>query len=179
MIDDETKLKLYMLIASRYKDLINEKEHKSISEIRMKCSPYREQIKKLKQKIIGNVVNYSYESDFAHVADRVLDYVKEIKNFELLISFWMDFGEIDEIKAANPLDKAIIATALLRALDSPNARVAATKKNRFYVRFEYNGKKYLINPQNGSMISGDDVDKMLKDEGVSYEFNDLVFETNE
>ncbi len=168
-----------MLIASRYKALISEKEQKNISEIRQRCSPYGEFVKKLKERLAGNVVNYSYEQDFLHAVERVLEYSRTIKNFELLITFWMTFEEIDEIKAANPMDKSILITALLRAFGSENVRVLVTKNNRSYVSFDQSNKKYVVIPESGSLLVGDDANKLIEDNPLAYSFSDLIYESYE
>ena len=179
MIDNETKLKIYMLIVSRYKQSISEKEQKSITEIRQRCSPYSDFIKKLKERLVGEVINYSYENDFLHAVERVLDYARSIKNFELLIPFWMNFEEIDEIKAASPIDKAVLIVALLRVFGSESARVFVTKSKRNYASFEYKEKKYIIIPESGSLLVGDDADKTIREDPLAYAFSDLLFESYE
>ena len=179
MIDNETKLKIYMLIVSRYKQSISEKEQKSITEIRERCSPYNDFIKKLKERLVGEVVNYSYEQDFLHAVERILEYSRSIKNFELLIQFWMNFEEIDEIKAANTLDKAILIVALLRVFCSEKARVLVTKNKRNYAGFEYKDKRYLITPETGSLLVGEDAEKIIQNDPLAYSFSDLLFESYE
>ncbi len=179
MIDNETKLKIYMLIVSRYKQSISEKEQKSITEIRQQCSPYNDFTKKLKERLVGEIVNYSYEQDFLHAVERILEFSRSIKNFELLIPFWMTFEEIDEIKAASPMDKAIMVTAMLRVFGSENARVLVTKSKHNYVSFEYKEKKYIITPETGSLLVGEDVDKIIQNDPLAYSFSDLLFESYE
>lgn len=178
MTDNEIRLKVYMLIASRYKQLISEKEQKNISEIRQRCSPYADFVKKLRERLAGNA-NYAYPGGFLHAVERILEYVRTVKNLELLITFWMDFEEIDEIRAASTMDKALLITALLRAFDSQNARVAVTKGSRSYVCFEHEGKKYAITPETGSLFVDGDVDKLFNSDSIAYSFNDLVYENYE
>ncbi|MDO8554251.1 MAG: hypothetical protein Q7S22_05565 [Candidatus Micrarchaeota archaeon] len=176
-IDTETKLKLYMLIVSRYKDLIAKQEEQNITELRQRCSPYTDFIKNLKDQLIARLPVYDYKTNFSQALPLILDYIESIHNFELSIPFWMSFEEIVEIKAAHPMDKAILLTALLRAIDTPNVKVLLAKNKRVFVSFEHKNVKHIIIPETCSTLSGEDMDKILKENSLEYEFNDLIFET--
>jgi len=182
-IDLETKLKLYMLIVNRYKNFVSQQEQRSITEIRQRCSPYDDFIKKLNDRLLLQVnlnpQNYDYNKHFMQVIHRVLEYSRSIKNFEFLITFWMSHEEIDELKAAHPMDKSLLITALLRASNSPNVHIAVTKSKRHYVLFEYNNEKYMIVPESGSLLVGEDVTKIFNSDPLSYTFNDLFFQSYE
>lgn len=178
-IDTDTKLKLYMLIISRYKDIIAKQEEKNITEIRQRCSPYTDFIKNLKEQLIARLPVYDYQKNFSQALPLILDYIESIKNFELSIPFWMTFEEINEIKAAHPMDKAILLTALLRSLDVPNAKVLVGKNKRVFVSFEHKNVKHILVPETCSTLSGEDMDKLLKENPLEYEFNDLLFESYE
>ena len=178
-IDTETKLKLYMLIVSRYKDLISKQEEQNITEIRQRCSPYNDYVRSLKERLIARLPVYEFKKNFSQALPLILDYIESIQNFELSIPFWMTFNEIEEIKAAHPMDKAILLTALLRSLDVPNAKVLSAKNKRVFVSFEHKGEKHLIIPETCSTFSGEDMDKLLKENPLEYEFNDLLFESYE
>ncbi len=174
MVDLETKLKIYMLIVSRYKNLISKSEEKSITEIRERCSPHQDFIKLLKTRLAPHEP-YSYASDFLSAVDRVLGYSRSIQNIELLLTFWMDFKDIDTIKASNLMDKALLITALLRAFGSESARIFVTKKT-LYVGFEYRGL-HMILVESGMLLSGEPVRVRLQSDPPLYSFNDLSYET--
>ena len=178
-IDNETKLKLYLLIIHRYKSLISEKESQSITEIRQRCSPYSEPVKKLKERLIGSVINYAYETDFLHATESALDYIRELKNIQLGLTFWLNFEDIDMLKAAPSFDKCLLLAALLRSFGSENVRVVETKSKKNYVLFEWSSEKYAILPETGSLLAGEDVGKLFQNDSIAYSFNDLIYENYE
>lgn len=178
--DLETKLKVYMLMVNRYKDLISEKEDRSISETRQKVSPYNNEfLKSLRDRLLNDMKYYDFNKDFFTAVQRALNYIREIQNFETLIPFWMSFEEIDQIKAADIMDKAILFAALLRSFDSNDTRVYVTKAKRIYVGFTYNKMPYLVDIRNSSLIGGPDADNAFMKDSLSYVFSDLHFESFE
>jgi len=178
--DLETKLRVYMLITNRYKDLIAEKEDRSISEIRQRVSPYNNEfLKSLKERLLRDMKFYEYNKDFFTAMQRALNYIREIHNFEFLITFWMSFEEIDQIKAADIMDKAILFAALLRSFDSQDARVYVTKSKRVFVGFNWNKMPYLVDIRSGSLIGGPDADNAFIKDPLAYVFSDLHFESFE
>lgn len=179
VMDTETKLKLYMLIVNRYKDLISKSEEKSISEIRQRCSPYNDFVRKLRDQLISDLHPYEYEKHFFQALQRVISYSKGIRNFEFLLTFWMSFEEIVELRAAPLMDKSLLLTALLRSLDCPDAKVYSTKSKKIYVGFRWGGSAYLIEPATCSILSGDFAEKTFIADPLSYVFNDLSYENFE
>lgn len=175
--DLETKLKLYTLIVSRYKDLISEKENRSISETRQRISPYSDFIKNLKSSFTGP--NYKYPDNFPSSLQKILDYVSSIKNFEFKLTFWLTFEEMDKLKAGDLLDKALLCASLLRSLDSENVKVVITTSNTPYVCFDWKSENHLINLSTTSLLKGNDVDEIFKKDKVVFAFSDLFFDQYE
>ncbi|MBI5133490.1 MAG: hypothetical protein HZA83_02140 [Thaumarchaeota archaeon] len=175
----ETKLRIYMLITNRYKDLISEKEHRSISEIRQRCSPYTDFIRNLRDKLLSRFPAYDYRINFSQALPLILDYINSITNFEFSIPFWMTFEEMDKLRAAPPMDKAILLTALFRSADVPNPTVLVAKNKRVFVSFEHDSQKFILIPETGSVIKGPDSLALIRDNPLAYEFNDLKFEQYE
>lgn len=178
-LDPETKLNIYMLMVNRYKDLIREKETKSVSELRQRVSPHGDQLKKIRKKLIPDTELFSYERDFQSAVQRAIAYMKEIKTCQFMIPFWMEFNEIDELKVAGVMDKAILMAALIRSFGSENALVKVTKKNKIYVAFSWHDSDYLFVPETGSLLAGDDANNAFRDDPVAYVFNDLTYENYE
>jgi len=178
-IDIDTKLKLYMLIVSRYKDVISKNEESSITEIRQRISPYNDFVKNLRDSLIKDIHDYDYDKNFLTAVQKGVDYIRGIKNFEFLLTFWMSFEEMDELKAADIMDQALLLTALLRSLGSENVKVHVTRSKKIYVGFEYKGEKLMINPGSGSLLRGDDIDNIFQSDNLSYSFNDLSYENFE
>jgi hypothetical protein len=178
-IDTETKLKLYMLIVNRYKDLISKQEERSVTEIRQRISPYGEEVKALRKRLIADIAPYEYERDFMPALQRVLAYMREIKPCKFLLTFWMSFSEMDELRIGGVMDKSLLLAALLRSLDGKDVRVIVTKSERIFVGFGWKGERYLIVPESGSMLSGDDAAKPFSEDPQSYSFSDLSYENYE
>lgn len=177
--DLETKLKIYMLITNRYKDLITEKENRSISEIRQKVSPYNDFIRQKKDSLVADFRPYEYEKHFFTAVQRALNYVRTIRNCEFLLTFWMSFEEMEQLKAADIMDKSILFASLLRALGSENVKVYVTRAKRVFVGFNWSSIFYLVDVKNVSMLSGTEADGAFLKDPLAYEFNDLNFESFE
>jgi len=178
-LDAETKLKVYKLVLNRYKDLISEKESRSITETRAKVSPYNDVIRKLKDSFTNDMVPYHPATQFMAAAERAMDYIRDMKTLEFAFTFWMDFKEMDELKIATAMDKAIMLAAILRALDSSDVKVQVSRKGKPSVRFSWDGKPYLFIPESGSLLMGDDASKLVSDDPIAYSFNDTVYENYE
>jgi len=178
-LDPSTKLEIYKLVLSRYKDLITEKESLSISEIRQKVSPYNDFVRKMRDSLLIDMVPYDPRQNFLTGAERAMDLIRKIKTCEFAFTFWMDFKEMDSLKIATSMDKAILLAALLRSLESEDAKVLVTKKGRALVRFSYKGVPYLFVPESGSLLMGDDAMRLITDDPLAYAFSDLIYENYE
>ncbi len=178
-LDDSTKLAIYKLILNRYKDMISEKESLSISEIRQRVSPYNDFIRKLRDSILSDMAPYDHRTQFMAAAERAMDYIRRIKTCEFALNFWMDFREIEQLKIATAMDKAILFAALLRSLESEDVKVLVTKSGRALVKFSWKDSPYLFVPESGSLLAGDDALRPFTSDPVAYAFSDLVYENYE
>jgi len=178
-LDPATKLDIYKLVISRYKDLITEKESRSISEIRQQVSPYSDFIRKMREVMLNDIVPYDPKTHFFTVAQRAMAYVRQIRTCEFSFTFWMTFREMDELKVGTSMDKAILLAALLRSLESEDAKVMVTKSGKAFVRFAWSGSSYMFSAESGSLLAGDDAMKVFSDDPAAYSFNDLIYENYE
>ncbi len=178
-LDAETKLGIYALVLRRYKDLISEKESLSISEIRQKVSPYTDYIRKLRDSMLSDIAPYDPSRHFIAASERAIEHVRRIRTCEFAFSFWMDFSEMDSLRVATAMDKAILLAALLRSFESQDVRVLVTRKGKPLVRFSHKGVPYLFVPESGSLLVGDDASRLVSDDPIAYSFNDLVYENYE
>lgn len=178
-LDAKTKLELYRLVINRYRDMINDKESLSISEIRQKVSPYNDFIRKMREGFLKDMVPYDHKRHFFPAAEKAVSYVRGINTCEFAFNFWMDFGEMDKLKIATSMDKAILLAALLRSFESEDVRVLVTKKGKAFVRFLSEGKAHLFVPESGSLLMGEDSLKVFEGDPIAYSFNDLVYENFE
>ena len=175
-MDAATKLEIYKLVLARYKDLINEKESRSISEIRQRVSPYNDFVRKMRDSMLTDMVPYVPKTQFFIAAQRAMSYIGSIRTCEFSFTFWMDFNEMDSLKFGTAMDKSILLAALLRSFESEDAKVLVSGKGKTFVKFSHGGTQYLFVTESGSVLVGDDSMKTFADDPVSYAFNDLVYE---
>jgi len=179
-LDDETRLAIYKLVINRYKDLISEKESRSISQIRQAVSPYNDFIRSLRERMLKDTIPYEYKRHFFTAAERALSYIRGIRTCEFAFTFWMDFKEMDSLRIATSMDKALLLTALLRAFESEDARVLVTRKGRAFVRFMWDGVAHVVAADSGMLVAGEEGARALfADDPVAYAFNDLMYENYE
>lgn len=176
-VESEIRLKIYELIISKYRDKIEESEHKSVSELRERISPHNEFVKQLNGRLSSGLEPYEYEKHFAAAVQNCLSYIKGIKNIKLPVSFWIDFETMDKLKAGDLTDQALLLVSLLRSFGSQTAKVIITKSGKVYVGYEWAGGQHLANPESGSLLSGDDVQKIFSADPMAYAFSDLYFES--
>jgi hypothetical protein len=178
-LDPKTKLDIYKLVLARYKELISEKESKSISEIRQRVSPYNDFIRRIRDRLLEDIVPYSYAHHFPLAAQKAISYVNGIRTCEFAFSFYVAFPEMEELRIGTAFDKAMLLAALLRALESEDARVLVTRRGRPYVRYQYKGETFVFVPESGSLLAGEDSMKLFSEDPLSYPFSDLVYENHE
>ncbi len=147
----ELKLKLYRLLLEKYADLINEKENRTVGEI--KAFITKEDL--TVQSIIEDFKNedYSYDKDFLSVAKEVFDFVvKEISFVEpgLSVNFWLSPKEVFSSKVSDDEDLAIFLCCLLYGLDDEQAEVVIAEldnmKTHAFVLTKYGNKHYILDP---------------------------------
>ena len=178
-MDAASKLELYKLVIGRYKDLINEKESRSISEIRSRVSPYNDSIRRMRDSMLKDMVPYVQKTQFFVAAERAMDYVRSIRTCEFAFAFWLDFAEMDSLKFGTAIDKSIYLAALLRSFGSEDAKVLVSGRGKAFVRFSHGGTQYLFATESGSLLVGEDAMRISADDPVAYAFNDLVYENFE
>ncbi len=178
-LSDEEKLKLFRLVVDRYTNIIDEKESKSISEIRQRVSPYVPFVEKLKEKLLADFGSYEYKANFFSAVQKAIEYLKGIRVFNLPFAFWLSFEEMGELKSASALDKAVLFAALLRAFGSEEVVVTVTKSQKPFVRFSWKGESYLYSPETDSLISGEYLSSVFEKDAPLYNFSDLKYESFE
>ncbi|HSB46530.1 MAG TPA: hypothetical protein VLD37_00840 [Candidatus Bilamarchaeum sp.] len=178
-LDATTRLEIYKLVLNRYKGLITEKETRPISEIRQRVSPYHPLVKKLRDSFIADMAPYDPRRNFPAASERAMDYIRQIKTCEFAFTFWVEFEEMDKLHIGTPMDKAIFLCAILRALEAQDSRVLVTKKGRSLVKFVHGSSVYLFVPESGSLLAGEDLQKLFSDDPVAYSFSDLSYENYE
>lgn len=178
-LEDEKKIKIYELVLERYGKVIAENEEQSVSEVRQKVSPHNDFIKSTRDELIKDYLPYRYEEHFFSAVQKLVEYFQQIKTCSFPFTFWMKFEDIHELKVGNRMSKAIYFTAILRSLDSKDAKVIVTKSGIYYVAFKWKDKEYFIKPASGSMLANEDVKKIVDEDKPAYAFSDLFYENYE
>jgi hypothetical protein len=176
--DERLRAEVYRTIISRYQDLIEERESRSIAELNSLIKPDHPAISSLRERVIGEFHPYLYNKDFLSAVEKAVGLLNEIKPIQLPVNFWLSFDEILSLKAADDMDKAILLCSLLRALESDNSTVLVTESKQPYVLFEFNGRFHLINVLSGSATEGtrEEVLGTLGEDKPLYAFNDKNYE---
>ncbi|MFA6048491.1 MAG: hypothetical protein WC792_00910 [Candidatus Micrarchaeia archaeon] len=196
----------YKKIIERYADFITASEQKTVPQLKELVKPLDPAVVNAKKAICGRLAEsnrgnayaekfeYDHSRDFPKAAELSLDLVKSFKpvRADLSVSYWLSPSEVEELGAADPLDKAIFLCSLLRALECKSARVRMVelegRSTHPLVLFEFEGKSFLVDPGNqNAEISGREnvtFESQLagfKANGLRctrslYEFNDLEYE---
>ncbi|MCX8195120.1 MAG: hypothetical protein N3G22_03390 [Candidatus Micrarchaeota archaeon] len=176
--ENEKKLKLYRLIIERYRDKIEQYETKSVSELKMLVAPYDEKIASVKNAITENFHPYIYEENFLEAAKSAFAYLSSFQTISSPVSFWLSFGEMEEIMAGDEIDKSIFLCSILRALGSENAKVFVTESKNAYVLFQFGGKSFVADHSKDNLQefdSGEAAMSSLRGR-ILYAFNDKEYE---
>lgn len=166
-MDDEL-IKLYAKIIERYKELIEEKEEKNIYELRKMIDP--------DDKTIRTLLETNKVENCEQLLQLIETLLKEIKNVYLPISFWMTYSEILEVKACEPLQKAMLLCSLVSNF-TEDCYVCKNSNNIFLIFF-YEAATYQINVSTGEIIKSEKkVDEIIKEN--EFCFNRNVYIENE
>lgn len=120
----ELLAKILRILLSRYSAIINEKEQKTVGEIKAMVSKDDLTIQSVAQSFSGE--KYSFPENYNSVAEKCFKFVRdEITTFEpdLGISYWLLPKDIVAEKVADDEDKAILLCSLLYCLGDINAEV--------------------------------------------------------
>jgi len=166
-MEDEL-IKLYAKIIERYKELIEEKEEKNIYELRKMID--------VEDKTIKALLETNKVENCAQLLQLIESLLKEIKNVYLPISFWMTYSEILEVKACEPLQKAMLLCSLVSNF-TEDCYVCKNGNNIFLIFF-YEAATYQINVSTGEIVKSEKkVDEIIKEN--EFCFNRNVYIENE
>lgn len=175
---------IYLLMLSKYKDYIEEKEELSVAELPMLVTPKAALIARKAGDIKDAFENYDYDSNFYDASIRVFDFVsKDIGDITLPIEFWLMPEETMRFLLGDVTDKSILLCSLLIALGNPSTKVVVVSRDsmrNIYVYYEFGGYLVMMDVENGRLVRLNGKDEMLKtfnldDESTAYEFNDQMY----
>lgn len=178
------RLALYKVIISRYKEMIETQEFKSIAELRSLVTPEDKSILQVRDELIAEFRPYLYDRDFTKAAAKAYEFCRgAVKNEFLPVDFWLSPGDIVELKVADEMDKALFLCSLLIALENQTAKVVVVSEERMrhsFVTFEYEDKFCLMDPAHEIFATGAKADIVSAyitkgEEKQVYEFNNLEY----
>lgn len=122
--DNEIQLKLQKILLQRYSGLINERETKTVGEIKEMVNKNDLTIHALIASF--GFVDYSFQDKYMSAAQMAFNFVRDnisTIEFDFGVSYWLFPKEILTERIADDEDKAIFLCSLLYALGDGNAEV--------------------------------------------------------
>jgi len=143
--------KLARLLLKKYSALINEKESKTVGEIKKLVNKADLTIQAIVQEIKPQ--GYMFEKDYLHIAGKALDYLTEEIEYakaDFGINFWLEPKEIMEAGASDDEDLAVMLCSTLYALGDEKAQVVIVELDNLsthaIVTTEIAEKFYILDP---------------------------------
>ena len=152
------RLKLYRLLLQKYSNIINEKEKRTIGEIKGLINSDDLTI----QSILSDLKpeNYVFEKHYLEVAQKVFEFIaREISYVDpkLNTNYWLSPTEIFSEKVADDEDLAVFLASALFALGDENAVVLICEldnlKTHAVVVTELKGQFILLDPSQSHSFS--------------------------
>ncbi len=145
------RLKLYRLLLKKYAGIINEKEKRTIGEVKGLVNGDDLTI----QSIVSEFKdpNYVPERGFFKAAKKAFEFVKREIHFvkaDIDLDFFLSPLEIMTEKVADDQDQAVFLCSLFSALGHEGASVVIAEmddlKTHAFVILDYNGKAFFLDP---------------------------------
>jgi len=122
--EDVNKIKFYSIIIEKYKDIINEKERKTISELKSMVKPNDLTIKSMVSKFTP--IGYDFNKDYSNALRKTYNYLRTeiniIKN-DLKIIFWMDFSKVLKEKVCDEQTTSVLLCSCMQAMQDSFATI--------------------------------------------------------
>ncbi len=175
---------IYLLIVSRYKDYIEEKEEIAVAELPRLVTPSSPLVAKKSEEIQNSIEGYFYEQNFKEASIAAFNFVeKNVEQITLPLQFWLNPDDTLTFTAGDSMDRNILLCSLLIALGNPSARVlvfmgVADKAIRVY--YEFNDTYTMFDLSSCGVGEYQSKEEMLAqfsitDDTTTYEFNDQVY----
>ncbi|MEK6902843.1 MAG: hypothetical protein AABX02_04635, partial [archaeon] len=120
----DTRQTFYRMLLDKYADIINEKERRTVGEIKGLINPDDLSIQNIVARFRPET--YLFEKDFLFTAQQIFEFltheIKYVPN-ELSINFWLSPTEILTHKVSDDEDLAVLVTTCLAALGDTKASV--------------------------------------------------------
>jgi phosphate uptake regulator len=176
-IRDNIQNKYYEQILDKYKDLINEQERKTISQIKATVNPNDLTIKSIISK--HKPVGYEYNKDYIETLRKIYSFLKteiDVVKTDIKVLYWLDATCILKNKLADEQDASGVLCSAMQGLNDQEAMVYVVllddDKTHAFVKTKYKNQFYIFDlTQKGpfEMFTNADEKKLLDD----YKFNGL------
>jgi hypothetical protein len=141
----ENELKLCKFLLQKYADIINEREQRTIGEIKGLVDGTDLTI----QSLIEDTKADTYEASLRNTYKFITDEINFI-DVEMSLNYWMSAREIMEIKVADDEDLAVFLCAALKGLGDANAEVIIAElenlKTHAFVSTQIDNKFLILDP---------------------------------
>lgn len=147
----EVLYRLYRLLLLKYADVINEKEKRTIGEVKALINPGDLTIQSL---VAGfKKEGFVFEADYLQACQKAFGFVKDEIRFaksDIRLSYWLTPKEILENKVADDEDQAVFLCSLLAALGDSKAQVVIAEMDDLnthaFVITEFQNLFFLLDP---------------------------------
>lgn len=143
------RLKLYRLLLKKYAPIINERETKTVGEIKGLINKDDLTVQSLIAQFKPE--NYNYERNFLQAAKKAFEFLqREIRYVkpDVELNFWLTPAEMLASKVADDEDLAVFLCSILFALGNENASVMIVEledlTTHAFVVMEFKGKVYFL-----------------------------------
>lgn len=149
--EGQNEAKLARLLLKKYSQLINEKEAKTVGEIKKLVTKDDLTIQAIAQEIKPE--QYSFEKNYEQTAEKALKSITEDIEYakaDFGINFWLEPKEIMEAGTSDDEDLAVMLCSTLYTLGDEKAQVVIAELDNLsthaMVTTETNGKFYILDP---------------------------------
>ena len=150
-MDSENEIKLCKYLLEKYSDIINEREKRTIGEIKGLVDGNDLSIQSFVEDFKGPA--YSFQNDYQKALRTAFDFVKKEISFvdaELNVNYWLAPREILELKVADDEDLAVFLCAVMKALGDDKAEVIIAEldnlRTHAFVLTELGSNSLLLDP---------------------------------
>ncbi len=183
-LEKERRLnQLYLAIISRYRDVIEAREHVSVAELPSFVTPKDELVIKKADEIKSAFGSYSYDSHFYEASINAFHFVRNnVGEVSMPVQFWLRPEETLSFGVGDIIDKSTLLCSLLIALGNPASKVLVSIKEtgrKVLTYYEFSGKAYLLDFASGFRRFGSREalikSQNINDDTTCYEFNDNMY----
>jgi len=145
------RLKLYRQLLKKYAGLINEKEKRTIGEVKSLVNAEDLTIQSIAAEFKPE--NYSFEKDYLKAAEKAFEFSKKEIRYtkaDIDIDYFLSPVEIVTEKVADDQDQAVFLCSLLDALGDKSASVVIAElenpESHAFVLMEHGDKAFFLDP---------------------------------